>query len=101
MGWKRVERVGSLQVKPTEGRPGSVDIKFATGGSTLQDEWSAYFEQKAVELDLNVSFYGFGMDGDDGLLRATEDDFESTVALLDQALDFANDQYEKMTYRQR
>lgn len=95
MTWERIKRVGSLQVKPTKDRPGSVDVKFRTAPSNRQDEWTGYFEQKAVDLDLNVRFYGFGMDGDDGLLLAPVDDFEAAVGLLDQALDFANDEYEQ------
>jgi len=95
MTWERIQRGGALEVKPVEGSADAVNIKFTTAPTGQRDEWVAYFETKAVELGMHVQFYSWGVDGDNGVIRAPADTFEEHVAYLDQALDFANDSYER------
>jgi hypothetical protein len=94
--WKRIARVGTPKVKLTssETRPSEIQISFKTKPGH-DHEWEKFFRTKSKQLGIYTYFDSSGMDGGGGSVNADEEDLEKVVALLDEAVEHANDQYEK------
>lgn len=89
--WVRVSRSGTPRVQPAGEGVVSVTFKTAPPYST---DWVGYFDQRAADLGVHVTWTSSGYDGNDARINAGEDYFEESIALVDQAIEFANDQYE-------
>lgn len=93
--WKRIVRVGTPKVKqrPNQG-PSAISISFKVRPAFHDDEWEKLFKKKAKELDIYPAFDSFVMDSSGGYVHANADELEKVVAALDEAIEYANDQYE-------
>jgi hypothetical protein len=94
--WKRIARVGTPKVKPTSSKnnPSEIKIDFKTKPGHKED-WENLFKKRARELGIHPYFDSFTTDTADGSIHADEDELEQVVALLDEAIEYANDQYER------
>jgi hypothetical protein len=92
--WRPIERVGQPAVRPQSDRPGEVSIKigFAPAGPPF---WRDYFTDKLKENGFS-QYKGHTRGGEyqSITLRCPQDHTANVGALVDEAIDYANRQFE-------
>lgn len=92
--WEQVARVGTPEVKPGRLKVDTVDLAIGTV-PTAPPEWKQHFHEKLRDLGYEAQFnYKHGSDGEGLHLTAPEDSFEAAVKAIDEAIEYANHEYE-------
>jgi hypothetical protein len=92
--WTRIARVGTpkVSVRP-ELSPSRISISFSTAPQQPSG-WVEYFDARVKLLGIRAGFNSSGIEGNGGYANADEADLETAVAAIDEAIEYANDQYE-------
>ncbi|CAN5220222.1 hypothetical protein BH11ACT7_BH11ACT7_24940 [soil metagenome] len=92
--WEPVARVGTPEVKPGRHGARTVDLSIGTV-PTAPAEWKQHFHAKLSDLGYKAQFnYKHADDGEGMHITAPEDSFERPVRAVDEAIEYANEQYE-------
>lgn len=92
--WQRVSRVGTPEVHPDEHQQDQVKLVIGTA-PTAPSGWKSHFADKIRQLGVHAVFnYKHGSDGEGIAAIAPEASFEDAIKAIDEAINYANDQYE-------
>ena len=90
---ERIARVGTPNVKATW-QPNEIQIEVNTA-PRKPEGWQGYFNKKVKEFGVYAVYNYSGVDRDGIISFAASEDLERVVKVIDIALEYANDNYER------
>ena len=95
--WARVDRIGTPAARPTAEDPNSIhlEIAYAPKPTPPRHPWCEYFKKRLKEAAFNTRSFRSQGNVESLTLQVHRDDLEQTVAIVADAIEYANDQFEE------